>query len=275
MTKALAIDLIRIDGGTQARHQVCDTTVAEYCDLWNSKADFPPLVVFFDGSDYWLADGFHRLLGAKRAERASVPCEIRTGSKRDAILYAVGANRDHGLKRSNADKRKAVGILLGDSEWSGWSDHVIAERAGVSHTFVGSLRKAAAEANSKKTNENEGVPSGDVETVSTSNANVSLAAKRTDSMGRKQSATKKKPDGSGRKKKPEPEKAEPKPPKNGSPKPDVISLDGKLDDLFGKFIRGIDERSTVAGPGPHHKRIIALLNEVRSILTRWQRGQSL
>ena len=30
-------------------------------------AEFPPLIVFFDGATYWLADGFHRYYGAQRS----------------------------------------------------------------------------------------------------------------------------------------------------------------------------------------------------------------
>jgi hypothetical protein len=64
------------------------------------------------------------------------------GSKRDAILCAVGANADHGQRRTNADKRRAVQTMLQDPEWSGWSDRQIADQCAVSHNFVGSLRSA-------------------------------------------------------------------------------------------------------------------------------------
>ena len=45
-----------------------------------------------------------------------IEAEIRDGTRRDAILYAVGANSDHGMKRSNRDKRNAVMTLLKDPE---------------------------------------------------------------------------------------------------------------------------------------------------------------
>lgn len=141
VSKTLAIDLIRIDGGTQSRVQICESTVSEYCDLWAAKTALPAIDVFFDGTDYWLADGFHRYHGAKRANRASVPVEIHKGTKRDAILFSCGANRTHGLKRTNADKRRAVETLLGDEEWVAWSDHLLSEKAGVSVQFVASIRK--------------------------------------------------------------------------------------------------------------------------------------
>jgi len=37
---------------------------------------------------------------------------------RNAVLHAIGANAIHRLRRSNADKRKAVEMMLADDEWS-------------------------------------------------------------------------------------------------------------------------------------------------------------
>jgi hypothetical protein len=96
--------------------------------------------VFFDGSEYWLGDGYHRWHAAREADITSFRCDIRQGSRRDAILFACSANVLHGLRRKNADKHRAVMTLLNDAEWSTWSDNVIAEKCGVSHPFVGKLR---------------------------------------------------------------------------------------------------------------------------------------
>jgi hypothetical protein len=49
---------------------------------------------------------------------AKISADVCEGSRRDAILYAVGANASHGLKRTNRDKRNAVRVLLKDPEWS-------------------------------------------------------------------------------------------------------------------------------------------------------------
>lgn len=137
--KTLALDLIRIDGGTQMRAAIDQDTVAEYAAAWKAKAEFPPLVVFFDGTEYWLADGFHRYHGARAAKRASVEVTLHTGTQRDAQLFAAGANG--GLRRSNADKRKAVESLLADAEWGKRSSSWIAQHCRVSDTLVDSMRK--------------------------------------------------------------------------------------------------------------------------------------
>lgn len=57
-----------------------------------------------------------------------------------AVLYACGANAAHGLRRTNADKRRAVLTLLEDGEWAKLSDEEIARRCAVSRPFVGGLR---------------------------------------------------------------------------------------------------------------------------------------
>jgi hypothetical protein len=51
------------------------------------------------------------------------------------------SNQAHGLAQSNADKRKAVALLLGAAEWSQWSDREIARRCQVGHGTVSRLRQ--------------------------------------------------------------------------------------------------------------------------------------
>lgn len=139
-TVRLALAVIRLDGGTQIRAKIDEPTVVEYAEQMTAGSEFPPLVVYHDGEDYWLADGFHRQAAAAAAGLAEVDCELRQGSRRDAVLWAVGANSAHGLRRTNEDKRRAVGLLLADPEWSQKSDRWIADACGVSHPFVATLR---------------------------------------------------------------------------------------------------------------------------------------
>lgn len=147
---AIRPEHIRIDGGTQARAGLDPATVAEYveamrdlCYVQNGLDRIPPIVVFHDGASYWLADGFHRLAAYKELQQQASPAppsairaEVRQGTRRDAVLYAAGANADHGLRRTTADKERAVLALLEDEEWSQWSGREIARRCRVSHDFV-------------------------------------------------------------------------------------------------------------------------------------------
>ncbi len=148
--KNLNFDEIRIDGGTQPRVAIDQKTVAEYAELLKCETKFPPVVVFYDGTTYWLADGFHRYFAGKRIECDCIRAEVHTGTQRDAILYSVGANADHGLRRSNIDKQKAVLTLLEDDEWSQWSDNEIARRCGVSQPFVSKSKSSLITAISEK-----------------------------------------------------------------------------------------------------------------------------
>jgi hypothetical protein len=138
----LAIEQIRTDGGTQSRAAICATAVAAYAEAVQRGEKFPPVVVFHDGADYWLADGFHRVAAFREAGQSDVPCDVRQGTARDAILHSVGANSAHGVQRTNKDKRRAVETLLRDPEWAKWSDHEIARRASVSQPFVTKLRSS-------------------------------------------------------------------------------------------------------------------------------------
>jgi len=146
----LPIADVRTDGGTQPRAQIDLFVVADYRDALESGAKFPPVVVFFDGEAHWLADGFHRLDAHRDAGRVDIDVDLRRGTRRDAVLYSVGANDDHGLRRTNADKRRAVETLLRDAEWSLWSDNELARRACVSVSFVGKVRSSLSTVDSER-----------------------------------------------------------------------------------------------------------------------------
>jgi hypothetical protein len=147
----ILIPLDRIPTGTesQARTKINDTVVREYAaamkrQLAEGGLRFPPIVLFTDGQDYWLGDGFHRVLAARQAGLAEIAAGVHSGTQRDALLHSISANSDHGLARSSADKRKAVALLLNDSEWSQWSDREIARRCGVSNHMVRRMRRSAS-----------------------------------------------------------------------------------------------------------------------------------
>ncbi|OBU53829.1 ParB/RepB/Spo0J family partition protein [Stenotrophomonas maltophilia] len=140
----LQLQQIKIDGGTQSRVELNESVVADYAEVIRRSDSLPPVVVFFDGSTHWLADGFHRFHAHRLARAEEIEANVRTGTKRDAVLFSVGANARHGLRRTNEDKRRAVQTLLDDQEWSQWSDRHIAEACGVSHSFVAAIRNPDA-----------------------------------------------------------------------------------------------------------------------------------
>ena len=124
-----------------ARVAVNDNVVNDYAELMRSGITFPALIVYKVGQEYHLADGLHRLLAYEQAQLPVVRCQIINGSLQDAILHSLKSNAEHGLARTNADKRKNVQTMLDDATWSQLSNREISKACGVTHTFVNSMRK--------------------------------------------------------------------------------------------------------------------------------------
>lgn len=137
--------MVRIDGGTQSRVSIDNDAVQEYAQAYKEGAKMPPLRVYFDGVDFWLADGFHRYHAAKMAGLTELPMTVEDGTRKDAVLYSLGANSDHGLRRTNADKRKSVMTMFSDESWSQLSDVEISKHCKVTQPFVSKLRKECSE----------------------------------------------------------------------------------------------------------------------------------
>jgi len=167
--RTLPITDIAADVRCQPRAALDPIAVAEYAERMREGASFPAAIVIDDGSTYWLADGFHRLAASAQAGREVITCDVRPGTWRDAVIYAAGANATHGLRRSNADKRRAVETLLRDDEWSQWSDREIARRCGVSHPFVAAIRAELVTGNDYQSERTYTTKHGTTTTMSTGN----------------------------------------------------------------------------------------------------------
>lgn len=135
--ETLSIDLLRLDGGTQARIKTHEDAVDDYAEVITNEGGewpFDPIDVFHDGSEYFVADGFHRTLAAIRVKRASIPCRVHQGTSKDAKIFGMTANDAHGLRMSRADKRACVEWLL---DYGGKLTQIeIAEKAGVDRKTV-------------------------------------------------------------------------------------------------------------------------------------------
>ena len=143
ITEPVALSSIN-DGGAQMRIEMKVETVHDYADDMLAGATFPPVILYYDGTDYWLADGFHRVEAARKIDRETIDAEVHEGGAREAILHGIGSNAVHGLRRTQQDKRRAVERLLTDPEWAQWSDRKIAEVARVDHKTVAKVRRELA-----------------------------------------------------------------------------------------------------------------------------------
>ena len=137
----ISLDKIRIDCGTQSRKEIDWAVVDDYAEKMLAGEVFPQATAFYDGTYYYLGDGFHRFHANQKVGAPSMDCNVIEGSLRDAILFSYGANAKHGKPRTNADKIYIVTSMLNDFEWGGWSDREIARQCEVSHTFVAKIRK--------------------------------------------------------------------------------------------------------------------------------------
>jgi N6-adenosine-specific RNA methylase IME4 len=132
----LSIDLLRIDGETQPRVQMNWVTVSEYAEVLTAGMALPPVTVFYDGNNYWLADGFHRREAAIKAGHTEIAIERRIGTREDAQWFSYGANSTHGLPRTPKDRKRAVEAALAHPKAASMSSTQIAAHCGVSHQTV-------------------------------------------------------------------------------------------------------------------------------------------
>jgi ParB-like nuclease domain len=143
--RRIPLDAIRVDPTVQQRAAgTSQDIIDEYSEAMRNGVAFPPIVVFgYADGPFYLGDGFHRLkaLLLARPDADHVECDVHPGDRDDALLFACGANSQHGLRRSRSDKEKAVTTLIDTPRWSGWSDREIARQCGVSHPFVAAVRR--------------------------------------------------------------------------------------------------------------------------------------
>ena len=136
--KDLPLDVLRLDGGTQPRVRIDWDVVQEYAERMRAGDRFDPVTVFFDGTDHWVSDGFHRIHAAREAGQATFQSEIWEGPLEEAIWDSLGANKNHGLRRSNEDKARSVKMAL--RKRPDLSDRAIADHVGVSDRMVNKYR---------------------------------------------------------------------------------------------------------------------------------------
>lgn len=143
-------DLICRAGGINKK------TLVGYVEAARNGAEFPPIVVFRDqDGKHWLADGHHRLAVAEAIHEGEIKARVHEGGREQALLYAASSNDSHGLRRTNADKRRAVELVLKACS-SDWSDRRVAEACGVSHPFIARVRVETVTSSGQKAGYAEG-----------------------------------------------------------------------------------------------------------------------
>ena len=134
----MAIENIEATQATQVRTKLNKDIIDQYQEDLEDGAVFPPVIVFAEegSARHIFADGFHRLLAYVNAERDMIEVEVHIGGMHEALMYALSANRVHGLRRTNADKVNAVVLALKDPAISQHTQQEIADICGVSRHTV-------------------------------------------------------------------------------------------------------------------------------------------
>jgi hypothetical protein len=133
--KMISMKAIKADHDVQSRVEIDRAHAKGMSDnILRKLATPPPIVVFFDGRWYWIGDGFHRHFAYTQLKAQEMPCEVREGTRRDAMIYSAGANQrgKTGLERTKEDIRKAVRMLMDDETWKVRSIEQIASHVGCS-----------------------------------------------------------------------------------------------------------------------------------------------
>jgi hypothetical protein len=138
--KELKVSDIRIDGGTQVREKLNQDRVNSYAEQMNDGAVFPPITVFFDGSSYWLASGFHRMFAEKQRGTEVIKATVMNGTVHEAEYFACGDN-NHGLNMTAEDYRRSIIKMLNNPKAKDYSNVQIANHVGVSAMTVGRVKK--------------------------------------------------------------------------------------------------------------------------------------
>jgi hypothetical protein len=145
MTETISISVIKTDGGTQMRSCIDPETVLLYSEHIRDGAEFPPITVFYDGKDYWLADGFHRCDAYLAAAQDFIPADIRSGSRLDAVVYALKANAANGRPRTSTDLQRAYRVAVDNKLCDAGDVAKVKDLIGCSDRWARELTKAARE----------------------------------------------------------------------------------------------------------------------------------
>jgi uncharacterized protein YerC len=167
--KTIKLSDIRTDGETQARMALDQQIVEQYAEHMRDGDLFPPIIVFHDGSEYWLADGFHRLFATKGNGHETIEADVKQGTLEDAQLFAYGANSRRGLSLSSEDSRNIITKMLIHAVWSKWTNAEIARHVGVSKMTVGRVKQALAPADGEETKKTYTNKHGKEATIETKN----------------------------------------------------------------------------------------------------------
>jgi hypothetical protein len=101
----MKINIADLDLSLQTRAGTDAETIDNYAEAMAGGEKFPAVMVFTDGTHFWLADGFHRVMAAKQLGKKQISADIREGTEDDAVVFGGTANNKQGKRPTRADTR--------------------------------------------------------------------------------------------------------------------------------------------------------------------------
>ena len=159
--RLVVLELHRIvfDKELQVRVEINEDTAHDYYEAMATEEDvdkFPPPTVYFDGCNYWLADGHHRYLAAHRRGFQKMTVRVIDGTHDEAILAAVKLNMNHGLRFNRDDWERIVELIAGKEQWKDLSNRELARLLGCDDKTIRKYRPENSVADASATEKRRG-----------------------------------------------------------------------------------------------------------------------
>lgn len=137
----IKIAKLKADVALQPRAKIDQETIDDYVEKMQSGIKFPPVIIFYDGQNHFLADGYHRREAHEVLGKEEILSEIIPGTLDEAKWYSYAVNASHGLPRSTEDKRRAIRAALSHPNSAKMNDSELGRYLKVSSNTVKKYRE--------------------------------------------------------------------------------------------------------------------------------------
>jgi len=139
-TQNVPVKKIKLVSKYHTRAKLDPKRVTEFAELLTDKepVNFPPVVLYFDWENYWIADGYARVAAHRMSEFNEINAIVFRGGAKEAFI--AGLTYGHGEQKSRRDKQEGIKKALVDPDLP-WTDKEVAYYCGVSTITVSKFRK--------------------------------------------------------------------------------------------------------------------------------------
>lgn len=141
MIRTMPLTDIRVDADMQARAEMDWNYVNQLAAYIKEGVLMHPMLVYYDGTYYWLVDGFHRYSARMQVDGIADPtCEVVEGTKQEAEVAALGANMLHGKPLTRAERNRNAMNVIAHPLCADWTNSEIGAHVGLSKSTVNVIR---------------------------------------------------------------------------------------------------------------------------------------